>query len=398
MTISLPSPTPNWHAAAIAAASNGINVLPAINKRPTASKGYKHLYQQRITSDGLSKWLSDPLISRPSTGYLVMLGSISGDLCCRDFDEVAGYQNWSKQNPELTKICPTVQTSRGYHVYFRDPAATKTTQLEDGELRAGNALVVGPGSRHESGTIYSYIPGSPEIWRAPTLNQVLFVADDTATTTTIPLGTHQSPQDQSVQENRPTGGFDEILGMLDETEPGEIFIPERLLPIIPGERHKKILKLIRWIKSQHPHISLEDAIHFFDRWWQLAFSIIQTKERWISENEFKEAFCRCTGGRLGRAAAAASVQPTPIEKIESMCRELSNQSPTHDFFLSARSAASVVGCQPMQAHRYLMRLVSQRKMDITKRGTPGVRAGGLANEYRWLDTPPATPLDNAITR
>ena len=377
---------PHWHAAAIAAAENGINVLPALGKRPTASNGYKHLFRQKLTAAALKKWLSDPLVSRPSTGYLIMLGEISGNLCCRDFDEAKGYEIWSRKYPQQARDCPTVKTARGYHVYFRCEELTKTTQLDDGELRAGNSLVVGPGSKHDSGLIYAYIPNSPEIWNAPALSPAVFSVFDVPAT--MPLKPHQSPQVQSVRENRPKTRLDENSGFSGEaetsTETSEIFVPNNLLPTTPGTRHAKILKLVAWLKAQHPNITLEDSLHFFDRWWQLSFQHIKTKERWINEVDFSTAFRTCTGGRLGLAARVAA-GTTPAERIEAMCRELARQSPDGVFFLSSRAAAGVAGCSPMQALRQLQYLTKIGIIRLVQRGTPGVPHGGRANEYQLLD-------------
>ena len=372
--------TPDWHAAAVAAAEHGVNVLPALGKRPTASSGYKHLFRQRLTAATLRKWLSDPLVSRPSTGYLIMLGEVSGNLCCRDFDEEKGYEIWKKRYPELARTCPTVKTARGYHVYFRCEELKKTTQLDDGELRAANALVVGPCSKHESGLIYAYIPNSPMIWDSPTLSPAVFEVFEPPSA--MPLKPHQSPQVQSVHENRPMTRLDGILDELDE-EPGQIFIPQGLIPTKKGERNKKIMELVRWIRSQHPTILIEGAEHFFERWYQLSFSAIGTKERWLSEREFRQSFTRCTGGKLGAAAAVASLADTPAARISTLCRELAAQSATGVFFLSVRAAADAAGCQRTHAHRILKNMTAVGKLKIIERGTQGTRFGGRATTYQF---------------
>ena len=48
----------------------------------------------------------------------VIVGEVSGGLACRDFDTMAEYELWAKNYPELAKMLPTVQTSKGMHVYF----------------------------------------------------------------------------------------------------------------------------------------------------------------------------------------------------------------------------------------------------------------------------------------
>lgn len=49
----------------------------------------------------------------------VILGPVSGDLICRDFDKLESYEAWAAEHRELAKSLPTVETSKGRHVYCR---------------------------------------------------------------------------------------------------------------------------------------------------------------------------------------------------------------------------------------------------------------------------------------
>ena len=87
--------------------------------------------------------LSEPalrdLFAREKTVNVgVILGSVSGNLAWRDFDTMESYDAWAEAHPELAEMLPTVETSRGRHVYFR--AAVKTAKFDDGGLR-GDQLV-----------------------------------------------------------------------------------------------------------------------------------------------------------------------------------------------------------------------------------------------------------------
>src|SRR5262249_41720351 len=57
--------------------------------------------------------------STDADGLAVILGSASGGLACRDYDEVAPYQGWAASHLDLAATLPTVRTGRGFHVYHR---------------------------------------------------------------------------------------------------------------------------------------------------------------------------------------------------------------------------------------------------------------------------------------
>src|SRR5262245_49890752 len=51
-------------------------------------------------------------------GIGVVLGQVSGGLCCRDFDVPGAYEKWAESESPIAKRLPTVRTARGMHVYF----------------------------------------------------------------------------------------------------------------------------------------------------------------------------------------------------------------------------------------------------------------------------------------
>src|SRR5262245_60507560 len=94
------------------------------------------------------------MFARPGvTGLAVVLGSISGGLAVRDYDDAGAYQRWAGDHPELARRLPTVRTGRGFHVYCRGPSRFVAT--DDGEYRATPGhFVLAPPSRHPTGVIY----------------------------------------------------------------------------------------------------------------------------------------------------------------------------------------------------------------------------------------------------
>jgi len=99
----------------------------------------------------------------------VIFGKVSGGLVCRDFDVLAGYDQWAADHPELARALPTVATARGRHVYFcSNHRGIK--KLTDGELRgAGYCLL--PPSRHPAGTAYHWLNPLPE-GQLPTIDDI----------------------------------------------------------------------------------------------------------------------------------------------------------------------------------------------------------------------------------
>jgi hypothetical protein len=129
----------------------GWRVLPTKGKEATV--GWKGLQDKPIDEDTMKKWFK----RRGIDGLAVLLGRASGGLACRDFDTPDSYQRWADAHPDLAHTLPTVQTSRGYHVYARaDEEAF--VDVGDGEYRAdAKHYTILPPSRHPSGVIYQWL-------------------------------------------------------------------------------------------------------------------------------------------------------------------------------------------------------------------------------------------------
>ena len=96
-----------------------------------------------------------------ATGLAVILGPVSGNLCCRDFDEVEAYRRWAGKYSEWATTLPTSRTARGYHVFFIGAADLRTVDLGDGELRGGGGYCLLPPSLHPSGVRYTWLVPLP---------------------------------------------------------------------------------------------------------------------------------------------------------------------------------------------------------------------------------------------
>ncbi len=129
----------------------GFSVIPVRGKKPTI-RSWKPYQTTPMGPGEIARRFSSPKV----TGLAVILGSVSGDLCCRDFDRVEAYRAWARKFPGYAATLPTVQTARGFHVYFR-AKAVRTHKFEDGELRGEGGYCLLPPSRHPDGPIYSWI-------------------------------------------------------------------------------------------------------------------------------------------------------------------------------------------------------------------------------------------------
>ena len=136
--------------AALDYAKRGWSIIPVRcdeNNGKRAAVRWKNFQMLRATDQVLEGWFADGQYS----ALAVVLGPVSGQLACRDFDDAKAYEEWAERFPELAEKLPTVRTARGYHVYFtcRD---VRTAKFTDGELRGERSYCVLPPSVHPSGT------------------------------------------------------------------------------------------------------------------------------------------------------------------------------------------------------------------------------------------------------
>jgi hypothetical protein len=94
-----------------------------------------------------------------------VLGPVSDNLICRDFDRLDAFERWAAANPDTAAMLPQSQTGRGRHVFCRaeplavqgiSPTGSSIIDFGDGELRGGGYSVLPP-SIHESGRAYQWL-------------------------------------------------------------------------------------------------------------------------------------------------------------------------------------------------------------------------------------------------
>jgi len=135
--------------------NRGYSVIAVNGKKATAS--WRKFQEERPSEDELRKALNKSDV----TGIAVILGPVSGNLACRDFDTQESYQNWVAAYPDLAGRLPTVKTTRGFHVYFR-AEGVNFVKMPDGELRGRGLYCVLPPSVHPDGIEYAWAIGLDE--------------------------------------------------------------------------------------------------------------------------------------------------------------------------------------------------------------------------------------------
>jgi Bifunctional DNA primase/polymerase, N-terminal len=309
------------------------------------------------------------------TGLAVVCGAVSGDLAVRDFDQIDAYHDWAAAHPEEARICPTVRTSRGYHLYGQ-LNKNVCTKFNNGELRAScGCYVLLPPSVHPDGPVYSWLnplpsPSSP----LPSLPLSLTGEWNTQATQAI-QATQQPTQPMQLIACATLAGTEFILATL---------------PDGPGQRNRKIWDLVRRLKAL-PNLDTSPAALklIVEEWHRLALPFIATKNFDETWSDFKAAWLRpCTpfGASLEAAYKSACQNPqSPIDDnpnigvLAALCRNLSTRDGT--FYLAAGTVEKLFGVSRTTALRWLQSLCFYGVIELTKTGTLKDRQ---ASEWRFI--------------
>jgi hypothetical protein len=324
-------------------------------------------------------------------GAAVVLGKVSADLTCRDFDDMASYERWVHDRPDLAATLPTVATSRGRHVYFR--AAVDTEKLGDGELRGNGGYCLLPPSTHESGHRYR--------WEIPLPAGALPKIDPFAVGLAhLTQEQHKNTQEHSSNWRRVKGGSKGRLLAAEQLSPSAPDVERAILdslPIGPGQRHRQVFELARALKAipslaDAPAAALKLIVQ---RWHELALPVINTKyldDTWI---DFCKAWprvkfakgCAVMSKALAKAMAAdlpeaaLSFDRPQVRELVALCRLLQRSAGDRPFFLACRTAGSLWGVTHVTAWNWLSLLVAEGVLEVV---TTGSKATKQASEYRYL--------------
>jgi hypothetical protein len=140
---------------ALSYAARGWSIIPTTEKKAAS---FWEPFQNAAADD---KTLRRLFSKKGVTGLAVIFGPVSGGLACRDFDQANAYTTWASTHADLAATLPTVETSRGQHVYFRGPE--RFVKLGDGEYRgtSGQYCLLPP-SLHPRGKVYQWTVPLPD--------------------------------------------------------------------------------------------------------------------------------------------------------------------------------------------------------------------------------------------
>jgi hypothetical protein len=342
--------------------------------------------QKRPDEKKLRQWFSSG-----TKNVAVILGSISGDLACRDFDAMAERESWVAEHSELAKTLPTARTSRGVHVYFQYPVEgrrdIKGPNGEHlGELRGSGHYCLLPPSLHPEGTPYE--------WLNPISNGNLLTVDPEL----AGFLTNNSDVTERSEENR---------GEYRRTEEIEVegCIEKLIIETLPKElrtRHRRVFDFARKLWSL-PQYTEADPVQFRSvvmEWHRRALPNIRTKEfeetwidflkawgkvKWkIGENPMAQVFEKTI--RLEPPPIAVEKYPEndKMKLLVSLCRELQRATGKgRTFFLSCRTAANLLGVRPMTVSRWFFLLETDGILKTVSKGKM-TKGGGIATRFRYI--------------
>jgi hypothetical protein len=357
---------------ALGYARRGWSIIPVTGKEAVT------LWKPFQTRQPDEKTLRRPFAKKGITGLAVILGSPSGGLAVRDFDQVDAYEDWASANPEDAALLPTVKTARGYHVYGRlDNEAFEN--LDDGELRADSGhYVVLPPSVHPDGAIYSWLNPLPEIGvDLPMLPSSLLVKREKDVT-----------QEHRREDSRePNTTHEYPISCVTSAI-------ARTLPTGPGQRRRCLFDLARHLKRIIPEASRDELRRIVRAWHIQAHPFIRTKqfdESWIDFSEAWELIRLPAGCCFDAAAKAADLDVPPsiaekydgnLRRLASLCRQLQRQWGKSPFPLGCQKAADFLGVSKFHAWSLLRTLQIDTIIVLKKLGS---KKSKKASEFRYVE-------------
>ncbi|MBN2127952.1 MAG: bifunctional DNA primase/polymerase [Sedimentisphaerales bacterium] len=338
----------------------GINVVKAYYKGKCPPKGgqWERYETEQVSEEQIHEWFG-PGASHGNIS--VVTGPISGGLTVIDFDSVALYEAWAKQQPELAKTVPTVKSGRGYHVYCRSNLdKDDTSTYAEIDIKA-KGLVSLPPSVHKSDVRYKWVIPLPEhVEQLPLLDPYELGLDHLTDGTDGKDGTEGTDG-----KDGGCGGCVELrFEDLDVETRKEI---ERAIaktqPTGPGQRHKLLFLLARMLKKIDAvkDKSGEDLMFIADMWHKRALPNIEHKSPTMTRARFLDAWKDAKyppgeGKSLEIAWANAQKADSPMPELEvykedevmqklvRLCFELQRLAgPDEEWFIPTQKAPELFG-------------------------------------------------------
>jgi len=372
--------------AALSYYRRGWSIIPIPYQTKAAVIHWKGYQKSRPAENKIRKWFSGKPVN-----IAVILGDVSGGLVCRDFDKAETYQQWARQFPDLAKQLPTVQTGRGYHVYFEaDCSGIKKFSDGSGELRGGGGYCLLPPSIHPDGPEYQWL--NPLNGSIPAIDpQLAGLLNDVTEHTEHTEHTEQTEQTEKTEQIQAIEGVSVKISK----------IIQKTLPIEYGTRNRKIFEFARELKSL-PEFEQADPMQleqYLCIWHKLALPNIRTKEFSESRIDFliswgrvrykvgdlpiMQLFLEVTKMKATETIREKYSDTPKLQTLAMLCRLLQSQPGTETFFLSCRKTAELLGISPMQASRYFFLMQKDGFLKEIEKGG-GEHNPRKASRYKYL--------------
>lgn len=384
--------------AAVTFAARGWSVIPLKgDKRPAAST-WKAAQLRAASPADVPAWFAR---TRGTVGVGIVLGEVSGGLYARDFDDAAAYTRWAATRPDLAATMPTVQTSKGFHVYGRWPGV-RTCVLGDGELRGEGAYVVAPPSPHPSGVLYSWrvpLPDGPVPEIDPEAVGLVECAEPKERVRNREHREHRDERDTERTETTETLRHRDTEAMCAPPLAFRDDVQEAINRTTPTQRRSRnhaVFRLARALRGL-PGLALMEpkALRpIVKAWHAKALPHINTLDFATTWGDFTHAWPRIhtpegtDALRESRAAAEAAASPSwaadygpEAQLLASICRELQRRAGTGPFFLSCMKAAECVGVDKGTASRWFAAFVADGALVVVEKGT---KSSGKATRFRYV--------------
>lgn len=368
----------------------GLCVIPLHygTKHPTVKwSRYQH---ERAAYGVLRRWFKN---GKRNLG--VLCGEVSGYLCGRDFDHAPEYERWASDYPKWAARLPTVKTSRGAHVWFRNGSLAGIKHLPDkaGELR-GAGIVLVPPSLHPSGVEYRWIvPPNGEI---PVVDPF-----------EIGLAPKPHPvETERAEKTEKTEGTEDYKGELKAmvcVSPDPEAAILATLPQGQGYRNQLIFEFARRLKAI-PSLAdapMADLRPYVVEWHRRAFPVIGTQDFETTWFDFSYGWGRVkfpfgqgpirmiyeASLRAGTPLCASNYDSEGIKQLAGLCRELQRNAKEGTFYLGTRTAGAMLGVDHVQAWRWLRVLQVDEIIKEMSKGSMEKGKRPQASRYRWMKDP-----------
>lgn len=173
----------------------------------------------------------------------------------------------------------------------------------------------------------------------------------------------------------------------------------------PGERHKRVFQLARWLKSEFPQATPVELRPYVEAWHRKFLDLMGTKafeESWIDFCSGIDNVNVPYGATLD--AIMKSLSPLPdayrghglgdrVDLLLQICIELARRTEDGVFFLCGRSIAPYLDCEYQRVYQFFKALIATNYLVIVSKGRRR-----RATRYRLVNSDPGSTDRSPVKR